>query len=159
MPTAPNIVEIKTLLRDAISHGTVGKIANILGVTPGDISHRFDPNNPRKDIMAEGAREGWAIACADPAAWRIIKTYFILLFNSWDEPVPATDKGLSNLIGDAAQKLNDLQTARFIEGRSGHVQRDEALAVIAALQQFLSGLEQQLELKDSDASRFGKRAG
>lgn len=146
--SAPDTIEIKTVLRDAVSHGTVAKVANILGVTPGDISHRFDPNNERKMNLTEGLREMWALALADPEAYRIVKTYCVMLMDSWAEPVPTSDKSLSGLVGEAAQKLIDLQTARFIDNRSENAQREEALAIITALQQFLAGLGKQLELKN-----------
>jgi hypothetical protein len=144
---APDTIEIKTILRNAVSHGTVTKVANILGVSAGDIAHRFDPSHDRKVNLAEGLRELWAIACSDPDAYQIVKTYLALLLDSWAEPVPTSEKSLSGLIGEAAEKLNNLQRARFIEGRSENVQREETLAVITSLQQFLAGLGKQLELK------------
>lgn len=145
--TPPDTVEIKTVLRDAVSHGTVQKMANILGVSHSEISRQYDPNNEKKAAIAEAARHFWGLSINDPAAFETVKTYFVLLLESWAQPVPASDKGLSGLIGEAAQKLNDLQKARFIDGRSPAVQREETLAVITALQQFLSGLGKQLELK------------
>jgi hypothetical protein len=152
--TPPDTVQIKTILRDAVSHGTMQKMANILGVSHSEISRRFDPNQEKRAYIAESARELWGLACTDPEAYQIVKTYFVMLLESWAEPVPTSDKSLSGLVGEAAQKLNDLQKARFIDGRSETIQREETLAIISALQQFLTGLGKQLELKGS----FPKRA-
>lgn len=142
----PDAIQIKTVCNDALSHGSIAQFANIIGASPGDASNRFNPNHERKLYLAEGAREAWAIANADPNAYRIIKTYYVMMLNSWAEPVATSEKSLSELIGEAAQKLNDLQRARFIDGRSEKVQREETLAIIAALQDFLAGLGKQLQL-------------
>lgn len=147
----PDAIEIKTVCNDAPSHGTIAQVANILGASPGDVSNRFNPNHERKVYLAEGAREAWAIANADPNAYRIIKTYYVMMLNSWAEPIATSEKSLSELIGEAAQKLNDLQRARFIDGRSEKVQREETLAIIAALQDFLAGLGKQLKLTEAEA--------
>lgn len=147
--TPPDTVEIKTVLHDAVSHGTMQKQANILGVSHSEISRQYDPNNDKRTPIAEAARHFWGLSVNDPEAYETVRTYFVLLLEAWACPVPTSDKGLSNLVGVAAEKLTDLQKARFIDGRSPAVQREETLAIITALQQFLSGLGKQLDLKSN----------
>lgn len=151
--TPPDIVEIKTVLHDAISHGTMQKMANLFGhQSHSEISRQYDPNNDKKTPIAEAARHFWGLAANDPEAYRIVKTYYVMMLNSWAEPIATSEKSLSELIGEAAQKLNDLQRARFIDGRSEKVQREETLAIIAALQDFLAGLGKQLKLTEAESS-------
>jgi hypothetical protein len=146
--TPPDTTEIKTVFQDAIKYGAAQKIARYLGISHSVVSDRFNRNNDKKLYIAEAAREFWAIASADPEAYQVVKTYFVMLLDSWAESIPTTDKSLSGLVGEAAEKLNDLQRARFIDGGSPKVQREETLAIISALQQFLTGLGKQMELRN-----------
>lgn len=100
-------------------------------------------------VLEKALRHFHALSIADPKAFLIIKTYFATVLETMADPVPVSDKGLSTLVGEAAEKLNDLQKARFIDGQSEKIQREETLAIISALQQFLAGLGKQLELKPS----------
>lgn len=157
--TPPDTKEIKTILQDSISHGSVQKIANILGVSHSVISNRFNRNREEKVYIAEAAREFWAMACADPEAYEIVKAYFFTLLDSWGKPAPASDKGLSDVLIEVHEKLNELDRARFVEGASVKVQRQDASEVIAKMAQFIAGLGKQLELTgESEVSRFQRKA-
>lgn len=156
--TPPDTFEIKTVLHDAVSHGTMQKMTRLFGHTShSEISRQYDPNNEKRTPIAEAARHFWGLAENDPEAFKIVKTYFVMLLESWSEPIPVSSKSLSGLVGEAARKLNDLQEARFIDGGSEKIQREETLAIISALQQFLAGLGKQLELKSPVSNVQGIR--
>jgi hypothetical protein len=159
MQLAPDIQEIKCLLRDIISHGDQVTIANLLGVKSTDVSHRFNPDQDRKPALVEGLREGWAISIVNPEAGRKLKAYVNALFDSWLEPVKATDKNLSTLVNEALKETTELVIARS-EAVPVHDQLDRALAVQQVIDQIIVGLQSQFELRaESDVKRFPKRAG
>lgn len=147
MNLAPDINEIKCLLHDIVSRGTQAKIANFLGVSAADFSHRCNPDHDRKPGLVEGLREAWAIAAVDQEAYRKLKAYLDGLLESWTEQAKPTEKNLSGLLGDAAQQITELQRARFIENKPVHDQLEQALAVKVAIDQFIAGLGNQFELK------------
>ena len=144
MRSAPDQHELKCLLSDIVKHGNKTKVANILGVSPSDISQRFDAENEtRKLALAEGLREVWAICGADQEAGRKLRSYIEGLFDCWLDSVKVTDKNLSCLLSDASQDALSLLRARSIDGKPVHVQREQALAVRATIDQFIAGLESQ----------------
>lgn len=158
MNLAPDINEIKCLLHDIISRGAQAKVANVLGVSPADLSHRCNPDHDRKPGLVEGLREAWAIAAVDQEAYRKLKAYLYTLLESWAETAKPTDKNLSGLLGDAAKDLTELQRARFIEGKPVHDQLDQALAVKASIDEFIAGLGTQFELKSSNVKEMKARS-
>lgn len=157
--TPPDTTEVKTVLRDAVSYGTVQKMANLLGVSHSEISRQYDPNHDKKTPIAESLRHFAFLKMIDPEAFQIVKTYYLLTLEMLSDPAPATEKGLSTLLGDAAEKLNALQRARFIDARSENVQRELLLAIIGPLQQFQAGLGKQMDLKsDNKVEPFQRKA-
>lgn len=149
MNLAPDIYEIKCLLHDIISRGAQTKVAAVLGISAADLSHRCNPDHDRKPGLVEGLREAWAIAAVDPEAYRKLKAYLETLLQSWTEQTKPTEKNLSGLLGEAAKELTELQRARFIENKPVHDQLDQALAVKAAIDEFIGGLGTQFELKSN----------
>src|SRR5229473_5172379 len=113
MRAAPDLAKIKALLRDIVSHGDQSDVANILGCTRKDVSNRFSPESDRKPGLYEGLREAWALSCVNPEAARKLRAFIDGLFDSWLDPVQATEKNLATLIGDASQEATDLVRARL----------------------------------------------
>lgn len=159
MNLAPDIHEIKCLLHDIISRGAQAKIANVLGVSPANLSQRCHPEHERKPGLVEGLREAWAISAVDQEAYEKLLVYIENLLHSWRDTTKPNERGVSILVGEATELLAALQKARFIESRPIHDQRELLTSVIATLQKALSGLPNEFELRsDSDVARFRKGA-
>lgn len=146
MRAAPDMAKLKTLLSDLISSGDQVDIANILGCTRQDISNRFRTDSERKPGLYEGLREAWALSAVNPEAARKLRAFIDGLFDSWLDPVTATEKNLTTLVGDASQEATDLVRAR-LESKPSHVQREQALALRATIDQFIAGLDNTFELR------------
>jgi hypothetical protein len=156
MRAAPDLAKLKALLRDIVSHGDQADVANILGCTRKDVSNRFAPESDRKPGLYEGLREAWALSAVNPEAARTLRAFIDGLFDSWLDPVMATEKNLSTLVGDANQEAGDLVRAR-LENKPARQQREQALALRATVDQFIAGLDNQFELR-SETAKFPQRA-
>ena len=139
MSNAPSQHELKALLSDLVRHGSQIKIANILGVTPGEISHRFNPDHECKLRLAEGLREAWAIAGGDPEAFRGLRAYLDTLFDSWE--LPESSAGSLPVLAIAADQEADDVIRAFVGNKPIHEQRKEATEAIAALKRYVDGLD------------------
>lgn len=146
MRTAPDLAKLKALLRDIVDHGDQSDVANILGCTRKDVSNRFNPDSDRKPGLYEGLREAWAISAVNPEAARKLRAFIDGLFDSWLDPVQATEKNLATLVGDALDEAAELARTRM-ESKPVHLQREQALALRATVDQFISGLDNQFELR------------
>lgn len=151
---APDVVKVKCMLRDILSHGDQAAIAAILGVKHQDISQRFSPDNDRKPGWIEALREGWAISVVNQDAGWKLKAYVDSLFDSWLSPVRPSEKNLTTLIREAQEGLTALVGAK-LDGKPLGELREEGRAARAALDQLLAGLDLEFELK---AEKFQKRA-
>lgn len=158
MRAAPDLAKLKALLNDIVNYGDQADVANILGCTRKDVNNRFNPEQERKPGLYEGLREAWALSVVNPDAGRKLRAFIDGLFDSWLNPVKATDKNLSELTDTAMQEAVELMRARIVENKPVRVQREQALALRATVDQFIAGLDNQFELKsESDVTRF-KRA-
>jgi hypothetical protein len=92
MKTAPTQYEVKSLFSLLIPHGNRKLIAQGMGVTEGDISRRFNPNDDRKLGTAEGLLEQFHIIQTSPTEWPAIREYIEALWDEWETggclPIP-----------------------------------------------------------------------
>lgn len=139
MQNAPSQRDVKTLLSDLVKSGSRKRMANILGVTEGEISRRFNINDDRKLSIAEGLREWWALTGADPEAAEAFKHYVCGLYESWCSPVKRTGE-LSLLVSGVNKETGDLVQAR-LAGKPAHEQRKEAVEIVKAAQRFITELD------------------
>ena len=89
---APTQHEVKSFFSLLISHGKRKQIAQGMGVSEGDISRRFNPNDDRKLGTAEGLLEQFHIIQTSPSEWISIRELIEALWNEWESqgrlPVP-----------------------------------------------------------------------
>jgi hypothetical protein len=92
MKSAPTQHEVKSLFSQLIPHGNRKLIAQGMGVTEGDISRRFNPNDDRKLGTAEGLSEQFHIIQTSPVEWPAIRAFIEALWDEWETrgklPVP-----------------------------------------------------------------------
>lgn len=159
LKAAPAIRKVKTVLRDITSDSNQSGIAALLGVTHQDISQRFTPGNPRKPALFEGLRESWAVCVEnDDSGWKL-KAYVVSLFDSWLNPVKATEKTITALIQEGHESYGKVITAR-LEGRPLGELREELQRARKAIDQLESALDNEFELKsENEVRQFSKRAG
>ena len=144
MRHAPSQQDLKRLLDDAVKHGSRARIANILGVTEGNISRRFNPNDELKLALADGLRECWAVCGADESAGQILRSYINGLFDSWLAPAKSGQAAITSLVCDVNRETADLVNARM-ESRPLHLQLKEAREVGAANDRVIQALERQIQ--------------
>lgn len=138
MVNAPSPETIKCFLRETIPYGGQVKIANILGVTPGEISQRFNPDGDRKLWIAEGVREEWAIAGGAPTGYALLRTFLDAARDSWQTPVKP--ESLTALVVAADKEADDVIQA-WATGKPVHVQRAQIVEAIEALKKCLKKLD------------------
>lgn len=109
MKPAPTQHEIKSLFSLVIPHGNRKLIAQGMGVTEGDISRRFNPNDDRKLATAEALLEQFHVIQTSPAEWPTIRAYIESLWDEWETegklPVPSA--------AQVAKEYNDYVTAEL----------------------------------------------
>ena len=135
---APTQYEVKLLLDDVIPHGVRQQIAEELGVTEGDISRRFNPNDDRKCGIGEALRELIALKNADPQAFQTVRAFIDNTLNAEDR---GTSRDLSQLMGSVAKETADVVCAE-LEGKPAHIRRKEAVEAGAALRKYESRLSE-----------------
>ena len=93
MKSAPTQYEVKSLFSQLIPHGNRKLIAQGMGVTEGDISRRFNPNDDRKLATAEGLLEQFHIIRTSPVEWLAIRAKIEALWDEWETggrlPIPS----------------------------------------------------------------------
>lgn len=93
MKPAPTQHEVKSLFSLLMPRGTQKLIAQGMGVSDGDVSRRFNPNDERKLGTAEGLLEQFHIIQTSPDEWRAIRAYIESLWDEWETegrlPVPS----------------------------------------------------------------------
>jgi hypothetical protein len=93
MKPAPTQHEVKSLFSLLIPHGNRKLIAQGMGVSEGDISRRFNPNDDRKLGTAEGLLEQYHIIQTSPTEWLTIRALIESLWDEWETqgrlPVPS----------------------------------------------------------------------
>jgi hypothetical protein len=93
MRPAPTQREVKSLFSLVIPHGNRKLIAQGMGVTEGDISRRFNPNDDRKLATGEGLLEQFHVIQTSPAEWQTIRAFIESLWDEWESqgklPVPS----------------------------------------------------------------------
>src|SRR5215216_4256945 len=93
MKSAPTQYEVKSLLSLVIPRGAQKEIARGMGVSDGDISRRFNPNDDRKLGTAEGLCEQLHIIETCPDEWPTLRAYIESLWDEWETggrlPVPS----------------------------------------------------------------------
>lgn len=148
---APSINAVKILLRDSLNHGDQEEMADRLGILPAELSRRLQVDGNRKPDLYGGLRECWAATETNQDAGWKLKAAIDALFDSWLEPVKATDKNLTLLIKEAQESLTALVTAK-LDNKPLRDLKEEARSVRKAMDQLLDGLDNEFELRAETGS-------
>lgn len=130
----PAQVEVKTLLDDLIPRGARRQMAEILEISEGDLSHRLNRYHERKLATAEGLREQWALAQADPKSFQALRAYIESLWDSWQLADKAPDAG------EVAKESADYICAE-LQNLSLRIKRKELVESIATGKRRLAHLD------------------
>jgi|ERR1051326_4133667 hypothetical protein len=142
---APTQHEVKSFFSLLISHGKRKQIAQGMGVSEGDISRRFNPNDDRKLGTAEGLLEQFHIIQTSPAEWSAIREYIEALWDEWETrgklPVP-TDAQVAKEQHDyiaavlqgaspARKGMELAQSIAFEKRKLAHIESDGVLRKVS----------------------------
>lgn len=110
------------------------------------LDHMFGRSPNRKGVrklgLTEALRECQAITLTNPEAGRKLQAYIDWMFSEWLEEISPEPKTDADLVRASAE----LYAAR-LESKPSHVQREQALALRATVDQFISGLDNTFELR------------
>lgn len=144
--------DVKRFLSATVKHGTHKRLACALGVSRGDVSRRFSPNDEdRKLAIAERLEEARQLCLIDPVQGELLRHYIDGLFESWLNPSrPQSD------ITELTCKVNK-ETAELVEVRlknqCEHAQLKEALDVVSAASQVAREIQGQIARKGAQVAK------
>lgn len=148
MTTALKQLDLKLFFATVPKHGTQKRIATRLGVTKGDISRRFNPNDEERKLLLAGLLiEAQALCEVDPEAGESLLNYIISQFETWLSK-SRHPSDLSLLASNIDRETSEFICAR-LRNKPAAIQLKEALDIVAAAKQVVQGLQAEISRKGS----------
>jgi hypothetical protein len=143
--SAPTQYEVKALFSLVIPHGNRKLIAGGMGISEGDVSRRFNPNDERKLATAEALLEQFHVIQTSPEQWPTIRAYIESLWDEWETqgrlPVPTaaqvakeqSDYVTAELQGAPPSRkgMELAQSIAYSKRRLAHIEEDDALRKVS----------------------------
>lgn len=146
MARIPNQYEDDRLLRDCLKHGELLKLSTALRIPYGTFTRQVNPDDHQLASPYHVAKNFFfQLFQMRAGACLAMKADLDAAVESWVE-AKSSSKDASHLVGDVANEVAELVCCR-LNGRPAHIQRKEAADVIAAVQAFMAGLDNENRLR------------
>lgn len=138
----PNQYEDDRLLRDTLKHGEIVKLAAALRIKYPTFARQVNPDDPAMAGPYHDAKDFFFKAFQTrPEICLTLMADLNSSVEDWAEE-EAVKGDVSHLVGDVANEVAELVCCR-LDGKPAHLQRKEAMDVIAAVHKFVAGLDNE----------------